>query len=62
MTDQQDNPLLTIAQACEYLKLSTATLARMRRDKSGPPFVKMSTRVSYRKSDLDAYIESSLSH
>ena len=62
MSDPQESQLLSISQACDYLKLSTATLARMRRDKSGPPFVKMSNRVSYRKSDLDTYIEASLSH
>jgi excisionase family DNA binding protein len=62
MSDTQDQQLLIIPQACDFLKLSTATLARMRRDKEGPPFVKMGTRVLYRKSDLDAYIKSNLSH
>ena len=62
MSDTQDQQLVNIPQACDFLKLSTATLARMRRDKEGPPFVKMGTRVLYRKSDLDAYIQSNLSH
>jgi predicted DNA-binding transcriptional regulator AlpA len=58
MSDVQETPLLNIEQASKYIHLSTATLARMRKDNSGPAFVKLGARVLYRKTDLDAYIAS----
>jgi excisionase family DNA binding protein len=59
MSELIETPLMTIAQAIKYLKLSSATLSRMRRDNKGPTFVRMGTRVLYRKTDLDAFIEAS---
>lgn len=61
MSDIQETPLLNIEQASKYIQLSTATLARMRKDNSGPAFVKLGARVLYRKTDLDAFIASKLS-
>jgi predicted DNA-binding transcriptional regulator AlpA len=61
MSEVQETPLLNIEQASKYIQLSTATLARMRRDNNGPVFVKLGARVLYRKTDLDAYIESKIS-
>jgi len=61
MNDNQETPLLNIHQASMYIQLSTATLARMRKDNSGPAYVKLGARVLYRKTDLDAYIESKVS-
>ena len=61
MNDVQETPLLNIEQASKYIHLSTATLARMRKDNSGPAFVKLGARVLYRKVDLDNYIESKIS-
>jgi predicted DNA-binding transcriptional regulator AlpA len=58
MNDVQETPLLNIEQASKYIHLSTATLARMRRDNNGPVFVRLGARVLYRKIDLDAYIDS----
>lgn len=58
MSDVQETPLLNIEQASKYIHLSTATLARMRKDNSGPAFVKLGARVLYRKTDLDEYIAS----
>ena len=58
MSDVQETPLLNIEQASKYIHLSTATLARMRKDNSGPAFVKLGARVLYRKEDLDSYIVS----
>ncbi len=55
-----ETPLLSIEQAVTYLMLSTATLARMRKDKVGPLFVRLGSRVLYRKADLDAYIASNV--
>jgi len=62
MSDNQETPLLNIQQASLYIQLSTATLARMRKDNNGPAYVKLGARVLYRKTDLDAYIESNISH
>jgi predicted DNA-binding transcriptional regulator AlpA len=61
MNDVQETPLLNIEQASKYIQLSTATLARMRRDNNGPAFVKLGARVLYRKTDLDDFIESKIS-
>lgn len=61
MNDVQETPLLNIEQASKYIQLSTATLARMRRDNNGPAFVKLGARVLYRKTDLDEFIESKIS-
>lgn len=61
MSDVQETPLLNIEQASKYIQLSTATLARMRRDNNGPAFVKLGARVLYRKTDLDEFIESKIS-
>lgn len=57
---QNDDPLLSVAEALKYLRLSSSTLARMRRDKIGPVYVKLGNRVLYRKSELDAYINSNI--
>lgn len=61
MSDVLESPLLNIEQASKYIHLSTATLARMRKNNSGPAVVKLGSRVLYRKTDLDAYIESKIS-
>ena len=61
MSDIQETPLLNIEQASKYIQLSTATLARMRKDNNGPAYVKLGARVLYRKTDLDAFIESKVS-
>lgn len=60
ITASTNSPLLTVDEATQYLKLSVAKLARMRKEKEGPRFVKMGTRVLYRQIDLDSYIASQL--
>ena len=62
MSDVLETPLLTIEQACKYLRLSVATLARFRRAGTGPKFVKIGSRISYRISDLDDYIASAVTN
>jgi predicted DNA-binding transcriptional regulator AlpA len=57
MSDVLETPLLIIEQACKYIQLSEATLARMRKNGTGPKFVKMGARIFYRKIDLDEYIQ-----
>lgn len=54
--------VLTPKQAATYLRLSHRTLETMRTRGGGPPFAKYgdgrSSRVVYRRSDLDAWIAS----
>ena len=51
--------LLTTKQASEYLGLSPVTLSNARYTGTGIqiPYVKMSSSVRYKQSDLDKYIE-----
>lgn len=60
MTEAVESPLMNIDEVVAYLKVSESTLARMRRDKTGPQYVQLGARVVYRKADLDAYIESNI--
>lgn len=56
---QNSNDLLTDKGAAQYLGLAGGTLAVWR--SSGRyqiPFIKIGTRVRYRRSDLDAWLES----
>jgi hypothetical protein len=43
-------------QAAEYLNVTTGWLANLRTTGDGPPYVKLSRRVYYRRADLDAWI------
>jgi len=54
------SPLLTVPEAAEYLRVSTKTLARLRCEGGGPKFVGggRGSRVTYRRTDLDAWINS----
>jgi len=51
--------LLTTKQASEYLGLSPVTLSNARYTGTGVqiPYIKMSSSVRYKQSDLDKYIE-----
>jgi predicted DNA-binding transcriptional regulator AlpA len=51
---------LTTVQAAKYLKLSRQYLeiARHRADRSGPEFIKLTRAVRYRRSALDAWMDS----
>jgi excisionase family DNA binding protein len=48
--------LLTPDEAGKYLRCAKQTLARWRCEGGGPAYVKMGTRVLYRRVDLDAWI------
>jgi predicted DNA-binding transcriptional regulator AlpA len=43
-------------EAARYVALSESTLTKMRLTGDGPPFVKLSRAVAYRKTDLDAWL------
>lgn len=45
------------AGAAEYLDLGVSTLNRWRGTGEGPPFVKIGSRVRYRRADLDAWLK-----
>lgn len=51
---------LDTGQAAKYLDLKPTTLEAWRCRGGGPRFVKMGRLVKYRRSDLDAFIESRL--
>jgi predicted DNA-binding transcriptional regulator AlpA len=55
-----DDPLITPAGAAEILQRSPSTLAYWRCNGLGPQHVKMGKAVFYRRSDLQAYIETCL--
>jgi len=59
MDENQNNDLLTIDEAMAYLKISRATLARRRYAQIPPRYVQIGTRVFYRKSDLEDFINAS---
>lgn len=49
--------LLTRREAAEHLRLSIKTLEAWALKGRGPRFVRMGTRVAYRQSDLNRWIE-----
>lgn len=49
--------LLTIEEAAEMLRCTTATLRWMRRRSEGPPAVKLGRRLMYRAVDIEAWLE-----
>jgi excisionase family DNA binding protein len=54
------DPYLTPREAAEYLRSSTSTLAKARLTKRGPAFVRIGRAVRYRKSDIDAWMSTSV--
>lgn len=52
MTDQ----LLTPKEAAEYCRVSVSLLANKRMYGGGPYFIKIGSKVSYKRSDLDDWL------
>ena len=52
------NTFLTQSEAAETLRVCTRTLARMRKNGTGPKFFKAGNRVLYPVPILDAWVES----
>ena len=48
--------LLTVQEAAGVLRCSVSSLNKWRLTGSGPPFVRVGSRVRYRTSDLNTYI------
>jgi len=57
MKDSANDVSLTPADAARYLALSSSCLAKKRCYGGGPRFCKLGRRVTYRRSDLDAWRE-----
>ena len=57
MPDGRARDLLTTDEAAEHVRLSDRRLERYRVTGEGPRFVKLGRRVSYRREDLDDWIE-----
>jgi len=52
-------PLLTLAEAAEYLGVKAKTLYEWRRLRKGPPSIAVGRLVKYRAADLDAWLAKS---
>ena len=57
MTDDIDDPFLTIDEAAQLLRVSRRTLDNYRSGKRGPPYRRHGGRIVYRLSDLLAWSE-----
>ena len=57
MTDDIDDPFLTIDEAARVLRVSRRTLDNYRYRKQGPPYRRHGGRIVYRLSDLLAWSE-----
>ena len=49
--------MFTVPEAAEFLRVSPGFLNKMRGLGKGPVFVKLGSRVSYTRADLDSFIE-----
>lgn len=47
---------LSVPQAAKYVGLSATTLNKMRCTGRGPRYLKLGSRIYYRRNDLDQYI------
>lgn len=60
MTAQNDNQFFDTANAAHHIGYSKSTLEWWRNVGRGPRYYKMSGRIRYRISDLNAWMESGL--
>ena len=51
------NDLITTAELAKNLKRSTATLMRWRRQRMGPPYLRVQGRVLYDRTTVDAWLK-----
>jgi len=52
-----NTPLMPTPQAAKYLRVGASLLNRMRRENTGPDYIKIGRKVFYRVVDLDKYID-----
>lgn len=53
-----NSPLIPTAEAAKYLRIGQSLLNRMRRENTGPDYIKLGRKVFYRQLELDKFIES----
>ena len=59
MVDALVRACMRTPQAARYIAISKSRLSQLRMTGEGPPFIKIAARaVAYRRSDLDAWLES----
>lgn len=60
--DDSSHDLITTVEAAQFLRLSVATMERMRVTGDGPVFIKLGpgkrARVVYRRADLETWLHS----
>jgi excisionase family DNA binding protein len=54
--------VLDAVTAARYMGISPSTLAKMRLSGDSPSFLKLGRRVLYRRTDIDAWLESRVAH
>jgi predicted DNA-binding transcriptional regulator AlpA len=59
-TRSEDDPILNIEEAAEYVHVCVNTLRYYRNQNTGPYSFKIGRRVHYRRSALDAWLESQI--
>jgi hypothetical protein len=52
--------LMTAREAADYRRCSLRTLDREREDRRGPPYVRIGSRIYYRRDDVDYFIAAHL--
>lgn len=57
MTDESDNPFLTIPEAAQLLRVNRRTLDNLRWQEEGPPFRRHGGRIVYNRNELLAWSE-----
>lgn len=57
MTNKDEAHLRNKKRAARYLDISVATLDRMRRNGTGPRYVRVGTQIRYKPEDLVAFVE-----
>jgi hypothetical protein len=55
---QNPDPILDTKQAAEYLNLAPGTLHNWRSNGYGPSFLKLKSKIGYRLSALNDYLDS----
>ena len=54
----RSDPLLDTDQAAEYCRMVKGSMHNYRSRKIGPNYLKLGSRVFYKKSELDRYLDS----
>lgn len=57
MSKDQNDEKMGQNAAAKYLSIHPNTLANMRNNGKGPNYYRIGTKILYKKTDLDAYLE-----